>query len=401
MIQTWALLVDAYRELNAKKLFWLVMGLSGLFVLCFACIGINQKGMTVLIWDIPIPILNSNVMTKALFYRMTFIAVGIGIWLAWAATILALISTAGIFPDFLAGGSIELTLSKPIGRLRLFLTKYMTGLLFVAIQVSVFTAASFLVIGLRGQVWDPKIFWAVPLVLSFFSYLYSFSVLVALLTRSTMGAFLVTLLLWCLVFVVHLAEGGIVLQFKIRSDQLVALQQTELDTSTAKLEAAKAALQPADQDEPQPPASEPGNGPPTDDAKAKNDERIAKLEANIAKWNERLDESRKDQRLLTRIHAIAYAVKTVLPKTTETVDLLRRTIVQNTELESFQDQISTVGPQGGIENVGGVRLSNRAVQREMQRVLDGRSVLWVVGTSLAFEAVLLAIGGWIFCRRDF
>ncbi len=34
--QTWGLLVDAYRELNSKKLFWVVLMLSGLVVLAFA-----------------------------------------------------------------------------------------------------------------------------------------------------------------------------------------------------------------------------------------------------------------------------------------------------------------------------------------------------------------------------
>ena len=33
--------------------------------------------------------------------------------------------------------------------------------------------------------------------------------------------------------------------------------------------------------------------------------------------------------------------------------------------------------------------------------MEGRSVSWIVGTSLAFEAVLLAFGAWWFHRRDF
>jgi hypothetical protein len=40
------------------------------------------------------------------------------------------------------------------------------------------------------------------------------------------------------------------------------------------------------------------------------------------------------------------------------------------------------------------------VQEELLRELRGRPVLWVVGTSLGFEAVVLALGAWVFCRRD-
>jgi hypothetical protein len=327
------------------------------------------------------------------------LTVGISIWLSWAANILALISTAGIFPDFLASGSIELTLSKPIGRFRLFLTKYLTGLLFVAIQVSLFTLASFVVIGLRGKVWDAQLFWAIPLVIAFFSYLYSFGVVIALLTRSTMGAFLITLLLWCLIFLVHAAETGILLQFKIRSDQIVALQQTELDAAKAKLDEAKAQpAQPEAQAPPEDTAADPGQ---SDKPKTKAAERLEKLESDVALWNDRLEKSQSTQLKLSRAHAIVYAVKTILPKTSETVELLRRKIVKNTEFEHFQDNAAGNAPRGGIETVDGVRLSRRAVERELQRQIDSRSVAWVIGTSLAFEAVLLLIGGWIFSRRDF
>ena len=62
-----------------------------------------------------------------------------------------MISTASLFPDFLAGGAVDLYLSKPISRLRLFLFKYSCGLLFVALQIGCFCLASFLVIGLRGM----------------------------------------------------------------------------------------------------------------------------------------------------------------------------------------------------------------------------------------------------------
>src|SRR5205085_9269224 len=106
---------------------------------------------------------------------LMFSELGVGIWLTFAALILAIVSTASLFPDLITGGAIDLYLSKPISRLRLILTKYATGLLFVALQVLVFCAASFLVIGLRGGVWEPRLFLAVPIVLCFFSYLFCIS----------------------------------------------------------------------------------------------------------------------------------------------------------------------------------------------------------------------------------
>ena len=41
-----ALLLDAYRQLSAAKLFWLTLGLSGMVVLVFGSIGFNDDGMS-------------------------------------------------------------------------------------------------------------------------------------------------------------------------------------------------------------------------------------------------------------------------------------------------------------------------------------------------------------------
>jgi ABC-type transport system involved in multi-copper enzyme maturation permease subunit len=194
--QTAALLLDAYRELNSKKLFWVTLVLSLLVVLACAALGINDRGITLLGWEFDTAPLTAGTLPPAKFYLFLFANLAVPIWLTWLATILALVSTASIVPDFLASGAIELTLARPISRLRLFAVKYACGLLFVTLQVAVFAAACFVVVGLRGGSWEPRIFLAVPIVVVFFSYLYSFCVLFGVLTRSTIAALLLTLLVW-------------------------------------------------------------------------------------------------------------------------------------------------------------------------------------------------------------
>ena len=162
MTQTLAIFYEAYRSLNAKKMFWAVLVLSGIVSGSFLFVGINEGGLKVLVWQIDVPFLNTHVMTPATFYKRMFVGLGIEYWLSWLAAILALISTAGIFPDLINSGSINLLVSKPIGRLRLFATQYVAGLLFVILQVLLFTAVCFLVIGLRGGVWEPRLFWPCP-----------------------------------------------------------------------------------------------------------------------------------------------------------------------------------------------------------------------------------------------
>ena len=85
-------------------------------------------------------------------------------------------------------------------------------------------------------------------------------------------------------------------------------------------------------------------------------------------------------------HDIVYGVKTFLPKTGETVDLLQRTLIDMAEL-----------PQ--MANEGNDRLAR--VGQELNETIRGRSVVWIVGTSLGFELVVLSFAALIFCRRDF
>ena len=84
--QTWALLIDAYRELNAKKLFWIVLVLSSLFVIAMACLGNDAKGLTILVWHIDLPFASTNLISRPIFYKLLFIEAGVKVWLTWAAT---------------------------------------------------------------------------------------------------------------------------------------------------------------------------------------------------------------------------------------------------------------------------------------------------------------------------
>jgi len=376
-MQTIALFVDAYRELNAKKLFWITLGISVLVVGAVGAVGINDRGWSLLWWTFDSSIVNAKRMTPVVFYRFIFATLAIPIWLTWAATILALISTSSIIPEFVSGGAIELSLSKPISRVRLILTKYLTGLTFAGLQVLVFCACSFLVIGIRSGSWDLSLFLAVPIVVLFFSYLYCFCALIGLLTRSTIAAVLLTVGFWLLVFLVHSAEQTF-LVFRISNE----MRQEKL---AAMIETLKTQRQ---QSESQ--------------AKAENREvDPAVLHVNdtsMAKRQGQLDETKKDSVMLIRGHAILYGVMTVLPKTKETVALLDRYLLTQKERDQFQ-------PDNDEQSFGmsndDVKISQRHMTSRIEGERRSRNVTWVIGTSLGFEVVMVGLMVWFFRRRDF
>ena len=156
--QTVAMFVDAYRELAAGKLFWITLVLSTIVAAAFAAVGIDEKGMTALWFRLDFIPVNSETFPPDLLYKFLFFQLGMNVWLAWIATILGLVTTAGIIPSLVSSGVIDSMVAKPISRTRLFLTRYATGLLFAALQVGLFTTAAFLVLGIRGGEWMPAVF---------------------------------------------------------------------------------------------------------------------------------------------------------------------------------------------------------------------------------------------------
>ena len=97
-----------------------------------------------------------------IFYKLVFSNYGVGFWLNWLAMVLALISTAGIIPDLIAGGSVDLYLCKPISRLRLFLTKYAHRPALRHAPGLLFSAACFLLIRASAAASGFHLFLAVP-----------------------------------------------------------------------------------------------------------------------------------------------------------------------------------------------------------------------------------------------
>ncbi|MFN9975259.1 MAG: ABC transporter permease, partial [Phycisphaerae bacterium] len=378
--------------------------LSALVVASIACVGINNKGLTVLWWTISLDILNTSLLSPASFYKFVFIQFGFNFWLAWIASILALISTASIIPDLVAGGSIELSLSKPIARVRLFLTKYATALLFTGLQVGVFTLASFLVIGIRGGSWEWSIFLAIPLVLLFFSFIYCVCALLGLITRSTIAALLLSVLFWFFLFLLNTSERTVLL-FKINAEDRIASAERELGNLPELITRSKDRIVTF---------STPKEGETDAERlrreanKATEEAKLAGHELRVNTRQQSLTEYKSTQATLDKWHGMLFGVKSVFPKTAETMGLLERQLTSLNEFQKFSDAQEEREDDRRSRrrgNTSGVTVESNepspSVARKVEEVLRSRSVFWVLGTSVMFEALVLFICCAIFVRRDF
>ncbi len=408
MTATVALLLDSVRLLMARKLFVITLGISALLVLIYSMIGFDENGLS-LAWGLfhiesDIWVKDSpGARTMLLGIFSTFIA---SIWLAWGATILGLISTATILPDFLSAGSIDLVLSKPISRVQLFLVKYAGALFFMIAQISLFCVGVFFVLGLRLGEWNFGVFAAIPLITALFSFIYCISALVAVLTRSSIAALLFALLFWFGLWIVQSTEQVL--------NAIATQQQVTAERSEARIESLEAAIVRRQE------ALEKAENPESlVETIASNPRRIESLKNQIEADRTRIvrleQEAASAQNLgaaLDRWHGAINGVLLVLPKTQQTLQLLDRAmdVDLQSEIENsmFNAQLE-VAETGEFEDGAQTRMMPTVEQIETERAAaerirddyQSRSAFVTIGSSLAFEVVILGIACFIFVRRDF
>lgn len=94
-------------------------------------------------------------------------------------------ATAGIIPEMLERGTVDLYLSKPVGRAELLLGKYSGGVVAIGLNIIYFLAGAWLVSGLRTGIWDTTLVTASLVMLFMFAVLFTLVVFAGVWTRST------------------------------------------------------------------------------------------------------------------------------------------------------------------------------------------------------------------------
>lgn len=109
------------------------------------------------------------------------------------ALLIGVIITAFFVPNMLRKGSIDLMLSKPIGRTQLLVYKYIGGLTFVFLVTAFTVGGVWQVLALRSGYWDPGFLVVIPILTFTFAIVYAVSTLVAVLTRSPTAAMVLSI----------------------------------------------------------------------------------------------------------------------------------------------------------------------------------------------------------------
>jgi len=339
MRQIWTIFLDSYRLLTAKKLFWVALGFSILIALIYASIGFQENGMSIFFgaFTWESGIINTKGPFAKYLYLTLFTDVLVPFWLGLFAIVLALISVCPVFPNFLQAGSIDIAVSKPINRWVLFIAKYLSSLLFVGVQVLVFCVIVFLAFGLRMESWNFGIFWAVPLIVFVFSLIYCVAVLTAVWSKSILLSLLMAFLIWGVSWGVQMAEGMIYTAAYTMPATGMTIEMGDGSTEVDN----------------EPRSPDPG---------------------------------------LVKVHDVIKMVEAPLPKTREATYLLKKKIkIEGRNLTQVSSFVGSEEDDDWDKN-----------QYSAKEQYENRhSESFIIGTSLAFELVILSLAGFIFVRRDY
>jgi ABC-type transport system involved in multi-copper enzyme maturation permease subunit len=186
---TLALIKDTFREAFARRIFW------GFFGCCSAL-------LLFLIFIMRIDVVEGAIATVTLFGRsapsrnvqnlveQTQSVIAMVMYFAGMA--LSVFASAGLVAAVFEPGRIELLLSKPVSRTHLLMGRYLGNVLVVAANIVYLVAGSWIIFGLKTQVWGTGFLISSLCTIFIFAVLLTVLVLVGVLWDSSAVAIMAT-----------------------------------------------------------------------------------------------------------------------------------------------------------------------------------------------------------------
>ena len=177
---------EVFREAAARWTLLAYFALSTLFILIFAA-AVNLDivdgalaGMKLFGQTVDLPDQQIQIDELVLGFESTFSGV-----LYFVGLFLALFATAHLVPRLQEKGTIDLYLSRPIGRVALLLSRYTGGLLLAAANVAYMIGAIWLIVVFKTGVYHPRFLLSGVVILFTIATLMAFAFLIGVFTSST------------------------------------------------------------------------------------------------------------------------------------------------------------------------------------------------------------------------
>jgi hypothetical protein len=193
------------RELAAKATLYVLAGISTL-ILLFAALAIGtdstSDGMTITFFGKPA---TPPVTHEALADLAGKLEAGFAGGLFLGVVVFGVFGTAGVIPDALEKGTVDLYLSKPIARWQLLLGKYLGSVAVMFLNILYFIAGLWLIVGVKVGVWNTRFLLSAFLLTYVFASLYAVVAFFGVFSRNMAIAIIAGILY--LIFVAGPLEG--------------------------------------------------------------------------------------------------------------------------------------------------------------------------------------------------
>lgn len=208
-----ALFEDARQQVLDNRVFRLLILLTALPILASFLIGFREEHIS-LLWGYKTieyeellrafggaPRTNSAELNVSLIQGVQELFVDF--FAGTLGMILCIAATAFFAPRILEKGAADTLFSKPVSRGTILLSRYFAGLLFVAFLSAVLVLGMYLGFLVVSGYDDPGFLWGALTLVYLYAMMHSFSIAVAVFTRSSTAAILLTLFLFVFCGAVH------------------------------------------------------------------------------------------------------------------------------------------------------------------------------------------------------
>lgn len=188
-----AILYDSYLEIKDRKFFWVYWTVTIVMVLVFAFLpNLKINGQN---------LLESGELTQEVVARaIAFFFNGFFGFMIF----LMVFGSAGLIPAFMSKGRVELSLSKPIGRIRLMLMKFFSIYLIMSLIFTVACSLIYFVMSIQAGIYTRFFFYGLGLELIRFLIVYAILFFLGIAFRSTAASIMGYFTIW---FVTGLLAG--------------------------------------------------------------------------------------------------------------------------------------------------------------------------------------------------
>lgn len=185
-MKLFALVRLTLRELASKATMYILAGISTIVLIGTAfAVSATTTDAGAMVSLFGQPLMEVPAPQDALVHFIRQMQAGLAGGLFTGVMLFGVFATAGIIPDMLEKGTVDLYLSKPIARWELFLGKYLGGVAAIGANILYFLVGAWLVFGLRTGVWDPALLLTALIMTFMFACLFGLVAFIGVWTRST------------------------------------------------------------------------------------------------------------------------------------------------------------------------------------------------------------------------